>query len=99
MKKKMMSVLLTVTMLAGALAGCGSKPSETVPSETTPTEKEPAVEQSTPAAQETVPAEAEAPAEAEDPASVTGEFTYWTYTDSGPVQCQHRPAGFRRGRV
>ena len=85
MKKKMMSVLLTATMLAGALAGCGSKPSETVPSETVPsettqTEKEPAAGQTTPAAQETVPAEA--PAEAEDPASVTGEFTYWTYTDS-----------------
>ena len=58
MKKKMMSVLLTASMLAGALAGCGSKPSET-----TPTEKEPAAEQTTPAAQETVPAEAEAPAD------------------------------------
>ncbi len=85
MKKKMMSVLLTATMLAGALAGCGSKPSETVPSETVPsettqTEKESAAGQTTPAVQETAPAEA--PADAEDPASVTGEFTYWTYTDS-----------------
>lgn len=81
MKKKILSVLLTASMLTGVLAGCSSKPSETTPSET-PSDTTPAAAQTTPAADETAPAEETQPAEAEDPASVTGEFTYWTYTDS-----------------
>lgn len=69
MKKKVLSMLLASSMLIGILAGCGSKPAEEAPVQT---EAEAPAEEA--GAEET---EAET-----DPASVTGEFTYWTYTDS-----------------
>ena len=78
MKKKLLSVLLSAAMLAGVLAGCGSSAQ---------TENTSSNAESAPAAESTAASEAAAETTAEsaaevDPASVTGEFTYWTYTDS-----------------
>lgn len=74
MKKKLLAILLGAVMIVGTLSGCGDKASEKT--ETTPT----------PSAEESVEAPAEETGEnvpeEVDPASVTGEFTYWTYTDS-----------------
>ena len=78
MKKKLLSVLLSAAMLAGVLAGCGSSAQ---------TENTSSNTEGAPAAESTAASEAAAETTAEsapevDPASVTGEFTYWTYTDS-----------------
>lgn len=76
MKKKLLAVLLSAGMLAGLLAGCGN--SSSADSSTA------GAESSQPAAESTVQTEAaQTEAEADvDPASVTGEFTYWSFTDS-----------------
>ena len=78
MKKKLLSVLLSAAMLAGVLAGCGS--SAQTENTSSNTEGAPAAE-STAASEAAAETTAESAAEV-DPASVTGEFTYWTYTDS-----------------
>lgn len=75
MKKKLISALLSVTLVSTLLAGCGSKPGEKdSPAESTNTED---VEGDTDTTEEEGEAEAEA-----NPADLTGEFTYWTFTDS-----------------
>lgn len=76
MKKKVLSMLLSAVMITGLLAGCGGSQAEEVPAESETTQTEETTQETT----EQAPAEETA--EAEDPASVTGEFTYWTYTDS-----------------
>lgn len=76
MKKKIMSVLLAASVLTGVLAGCGAKPEEQAPAASTPAAENEA------SAETAAPSEGTADAEVEDPALVTGEFTYWTYTDS-----------------
>ncbi|MCI9073969.1 MAG: extracellular solute-binding protein, partial [Lachnospiraceae bacterium] len=76
MKKKIMSVLLAASVLTGVLAGCGAKPQEQAPAASTPAAENEA------SAETAAPSEGTADAEVEDPALVTGEFTYWTYTDS-----------------
>lgn len=80
MKKKLVSILLSAAMVVTMLAGCGQKTAE---------ESAPAGESAgTEAAAEEGAQEAgtdtaeEQAAEAMDPASVTGEFTYWSFTDS-----------------
>lgn len=80
MKKKLLSVILSTAMLAGALAGCGGQES----AETTAPANAETVQETAGAAEESAEGAGEAAAseEAVDPASVTGEFTYWTYTDS-----------------
>lgn len=71
MKRKMVSVLLSAAMLTGILTGCGTEKAEG------------SVASTENAANESVTEKAEeTEAAPEDPASVTGEFTYWTYTDS-----------------
>lgn len=71
MKRKMVSVLLSAAMLTGILTGCGAEKAEG------------SVASTENAANESVTEKAEeTEAAPEDPASVTGEFTYWTYTDS-----------------
>lgn len=79
MKKRLVSVLLSAAMVMTMLSGCGSK------AENTPAESAPAAEtqaEAGAAASGETNAEEGAAAETADPASVTGEFTYWTYTDS-----------------
>lgn len=74
MKKKLMAMLLSSAMLIGALSGCGNGAAEgnsTTPSSTQEASSEAAAQDST--VQDTAEA---------SPADVTGEFTYWTYTDS-----------------
>lgn len=82
MKKKLLSVFLSTAMLAGVLAGCGGQESAesaaATPAETT----ESAAATDTAAESVAATEEAAVTEEAVDPASVTGEFTYWTYTDS-----------------
>ena len=80
MKKKLLSVILSTAMRAGALAGCGGQES----AETTAPANAETVQETAGAAEESAEGAGEAAAseEAVDPASVTGEFTYWTYTDS-----------------
>ena len=80
MKKKLLSVILSTAMLAGALAGCGGQESE----ETAAPANAETVQETAGAAEESAEGAGEAAASEEtvDPASVTGEFTYWTYTDS-----------------
>ncbi|MCM1125702.1 MAG: sugar ABC transporter substrate-binding protein [Lachnospiraceae bacterium] len=73
MKKKLLSVLLTVAMLTTLLAGCGSKESTDAPAADTPAE--PAQEQEAePAQEEEAEPEAEAEAEAEP---VTLKWAIW----------------------
>ena len=80
-----MKRILICWMLLAMLAGCGSgsstessAPAESAAPETTvETAEETAAETTAETA-----AEAGTEAAAADPASVTGEFTYWTYTDS-----------------
>lgn len=81
MKKKVVSILLSAAMVTAALSGCGSG-SETAPAEgAAPAEENTSVEETAPA-DETAETEISEETAAVDPASVTGEFTYWTYTDS-----------------
>lgn len=86
MKKKLVSILLGAAMVVATLGGCGSEPA------TTPTEGTEAAETDTTEPEAEEPAQEDAAeteesadtetAQATDPADVTGEFTYWTYTDS-----------------
>ena len=80
MKRKLLSVFLSTVMLAGVLAGCGGQETaeSAAPAETT----ESAAAADTAAEPQEGTQEAAAQGEEVDPASVTGEFTYWTYTDS-----------------
>ena len=86
MKKKLVSILLGAAMVVATLGGCGSEPA------TTPTEGTEAAETDTTEPEAEEPAQEDAAeteesadtetAQATDPTDVTGEFTYWTYTDS-----------------
>ena len=70
MKKKLLAVLLSAAMTAGILAGCGN--SKTEPKQEAPA----AADQAESEEPETQEENAEV-----DPASVTGEITYWSFTD------------------
>ena len=81
MKKKLLAVLLSAAMTAGILAGCGN--SKTEPKPEAPAADQAAEPEDTAAADQ---AESEEPETQEenaevDPASVTGEITYWSFTD------------------
>ncbi len=81
MKKKLLAVLLSAAMTAGILAGCGN--SQTEPKQEAPAADQAAEPEDTAAADQ---AESEEPETQEenaevDPASVTGEITYWSFTD------------------
>jgi multiple sugar transport system substrate-binding protein len=81
MKKKLLAVLLSAAMTAGILAGCGN--SKTEPKQEAPASDQAAEPEDTAAADQ---AESEEPETQEenaevDPASVTGEITYWSFTD------------------
>lgn len=81
MKKKLLAVLLSAAMTAGILAGCGN--SKTEPKQEAPAADQAAEPEDTAAADQ---AESEEPETQEenaevDPASVTGEITYWSFTD------------------
>lgn len=80
MKKKLLSIILSAAMLAGALAGCGK--SSEAPAETTGGTQNAPVESSQAAGSEAAGGNAAAETAGVDPASVTGEFTYWTFTDA-----------------
>lgn len=85
MKKKLVSILLSAAMATAMLAGCGSGSSTESSAPAESAAPETAVETAEETAAETTAetaAEAGTEAAAADPASVTGEFTYWTYTDS-----------------
>lgn len=69
MKKKVISVLLSVTMVAAMLAGCGSKAA---------TETAPATEEA-PAAEEEAPAAEEEAAPADDTAAAAGQVYYLNF--------------------
>lgn len=80
MKKKLLAVLLSAVMTAGVLAGCGN-------SKTEPKREASAAEQAAePENANADQAESEEHGTQEenagaDPASVTGEITYWSFTD------------------
>ena len=81
MKKKLLAVLLSAAMTVGILAGCGN--SKTEPKQEAPAADQAAEPEDTAAADQ---AESEEPETQEenaevDPASVTGEITYWSFTD------------------
>lgn len=69
MKKKLLSILLGTALMAAALSGCGNKPASDGG-------KTPAADVGTGKNEEN------GEPVSTDPADVTGEFTYWTYTDS-----------------
>ena len=85
MKKKLVSILLSAAMVTAVLGGCGSKPEAASVGEPAAAEENAPKEDAAPVEETTAEENAETETAEEttaDPASITGEFTYWTYTDS-----------------
>lgn len=86
MKKKLLAMFLSAAMIAGILGGCGNSGSGA--QEEAPSAQQEAESEETGDGEQTeAPEQAEAEPETQeetaevDPASVTGEITYWSFTD------------------